>query len=396
MTGSGSADWYDGTNIVLKNDVVVVTFNYRLGILGGLYLGDIDPSAANLGLRDQVAALEWVRRNIAQFGGDPENVTIFGQSAGGMAVGSLVVSPLGRGLFHRAIMQSGSITNFFCLSDAEWIRRRVLEALQIKPGDVLAQLRDVSVLRLLEVQRSLQQLIFPVLDDATIPADPLDTVRRGRAADVPLMIGNTAAEDKLFHLAGTPAPGPGFDLQAGLEEALGAGSSTLAVQAADLYRHGSALADADLWDLVTSDARRLLPSRQLADAHASAGRPTFMFEFAIESTARSGTIGAAHEVDVPFVFDALDKKGVDELLGSDLVAEPAVRLLAEQVAAAWATFARHGEPQLDSLPRWPRYEPDARATVILDRIPSVSFDHNRERLDFWEAHPSAAASPFLK
>jgi para-nitrobenzyl esterase len=397
MTGSGSAEWYDGTNLALKNDVVIVTFNYRLGILGGLFLGDIDSSAANFGLRDQVAALDWVRCNISQFGGDPQNVTIFGQSAGGMAVGSLLISPLSRGLFQRAIMQSGNVANFFPLSHAEWTKQRILEALQIEPGNVLAELRDVSILRLLEVQRTMRQLMFPVLDDMTIPADPLDTVRQGRAADVPMMIGNTAAEDKLFHLTGMPVPEPGFDLRAGLEDLLGAGSSALAARAAELYRHGSALADADLWDLAISDARRLLPSRQLADAHASAGRPTFMFEFAIESTARGGTIGAAHEIDVPFVFDALDKKGVDDLLGSDLVADPAVRKLAGQVGAAWATFARDGEPKLDSMPSWPRYEQNARATVILDRIPSVSLDHHRDRLDFWEAHcpayPLAVPSP---
>jgi para-nitrobenzyl esterase len=367
ITGSGSAEWYDGTNCALKNDVLIVTINYRLGIFGGLYLGDVVPSAANYGLQDQVAALDWVRRNIAQFGGDPQNVTVFGQSAGGMAVGALLVSPLSQGLFQRAIIQSGNVANFIPMLHSEQTTREVLDALQIRPGNVLDDLRDVSTLRVLEVQRTVRPLMFPVLDDRTIPADPLSFVRKGLAADVPMMIGNTAAENKLFHVIGLPVPQPGFDLRAGLESILAPGSAALATQAAELYRSESTLPDVDLWDLATSDLGWTLPSRQLADAHAAAGRPTFMFEFAIESTARGGTIGAGHEVDAPFVFDALDKKGVDELLGSDLVADEAVRRLAAQVSAAWATFARYGEPKLDSVPSWPRYEKNARATVILNR-----------------------------
>jgi para-nitrobenzyl esterase len=390
VTGSGGAEWYDGTNLAVKNDVVVVTINYRLGILGGLYLGDHDPDATNFGIRDQIAALEWVRRNISEFGGDPANVTVFGQSAGGMAVSALLVSPLSAGLFHRVIIQSGNVAAFVPQPFARETTQNVLDALGIDSERAIEELRDVSTLRLLEVQRTLRPLMFPALDDVTIPSEPLDYVREGRAADVPMLIGNTAAENKLFHLVGSPRPKPGFDLRAGLERILGPDSAVIAAEGAALYRASSQLSDAELWDQATSDVGWILPSRRLADAHASAGRATFTFEFAVESTALDGIIGAAHEVDVPFVFDVLDKKGVDELLGSDLVADPAGRKLAEDVAAAWASFARDGRPALRSIAEWPEYREGARTTVLLDLESTISLEHRRERLDFWEAHSSAA------
>ena len=386
ITGSGSAEWYDGTNLASKNDVVVVAINYRLGILGQLFLGDVDESATNHGLRDMIAALVWVRANIAAFGGDPGNVTIFGQSAGGMAVSALVVSPLAQGLFNRAIVQSGNVDNFVAVPDALTIRQGVLDALRISSGNLLEQLRDVSTLRLLDVQRTVQPHMFPVADGVSVPVESLGAIRAGKAANVPLLIGNTGAENKLFHLISLPRPKPGFVLERGLEALLGGGSAELAVQGAALYREGSTRTDADLWDLATSDAGWVLASRRMADAHAGAGRPTYMFDFAIESTALDGVVGAAHEVDVPFVFDALDKLGVEELLGTELVADPEARTLAERVAAAWSSFARDGVPTLASIEAWPRYEVDRRATVILDKTQSIAIEHDGAKLDFWQDH----------
>jgi para-nitrobenzyl esterase len=385
-TGSGSGEWFEGTNLVTKNDVVLVTINYRLGILGNLYLGDLDPDASNMGLRDQVAALRWVRRNIARFGGDPANVTVFGQSAGGMSVASLMVSPLASGLFDRAIVQSGNASTFTPKDTASAATEAVIEALQLKPGNTIEQLRSVSTLRLLEVQRTLQVRLFPTLDGTAIPTDPLAEVRQGHSARVPLLIGTTAEELKLFHLLGLPIPGPGFDLEAALNNLLGNQAASLASDAARLYRESDRGSDQQLWDLAISDAGFVLPSRDLADAHASAGHPTFAYEFAFRSTALKGAIGSAHEVDVPFVFDALDLPGVSELVGAESVRDPATRSLAIEASVAWTTFARTGAPSSPSVPDWPRYYQRNRETVVLDRVITVEHELHTERLDFWQRH----------
>jgi para-nitrobenzyl esterase len=381
ITGSGGAEWYDGTSLALHHDVVVVTINYRLGLLGSLYLGDLDPDATNFGMRDQVASLEWVRRNIAAFGGDPDNVTIFGQSAGGMAVGALLASPLAAGLFHRAIIQSGNVDTFMPVEYGPLVLQGVLAALKIGPGDIIADLRTVSTLRLLELQKSEELPKLPTLDGVTIASDPLRFVREGRGADVPLLIGNTSVENRLWQVLGAPLPAPSFDLAAALAGYLGDGG--LGAEAASLYRHDSAASDPDLWYAATSDASWVAPSRSLADAHAAAGRPTYSYDFALASS----VLGSAHSVEIPFVFDVLDHAGIDDLLGAEVVTEPAVHELAARVSAAWASFARTGTPELESIAEWPRYEESARATVVLDRVSSVVHERDRDRLDFWQAHP---------
>ena len=396
VTGSGSGEWFDGTNLVTKNDVVLVSINYRLGILGYLYLGDFDPSLSNPGLRDQATALRWVRRNIERFGGDPDNVTVFGQSAGGMAVASLMVSPLGVGLFDRAIVQSGNASSFVSKERAQSTTRAVIDALQLGPGDEVEQLREVSTLRLFEVQRTLASRFFPTMDGNSLAIDPLAEVRGGNAANVPLLIGTTAEELKLFHLLGFPVPEDGFDLEGALRGFFGGAPAGVAAEAAQLYRSSSPGGAGQLWDLATSDAGFVLPARDLADAHAAAGRASYLFEFAIKSTAFGGIVGAAHEVDVPFVFDALHKPGVDGLLGTELVSDPAAQSLAAEVGAAWTTFARTGSPASASIGEWPRYEARDRATVILDRVISIENNHNAERLDFMSAHaPSGALFALL-
>ena len=219
MSGAGSVPWYDGTNLALRGDVVVVTINYRLGALGFLHLSHLDPAFAGSGangIRDQVMALEWVRDNIDAFGGDPGQVTIFGESAGGMSVGTLLGTPAATGLFHGAIAQSGAAAHSHTPETAEWVTGRMLSTLDLSPTSVeglLAAPVDVllAAQAAVEAGRSLAfsegdgpqvgALTFqPVVDGTVVPGPVLDAVSAGSASGVPLVIGSTAEEWNLFHI----------------------------------------------------------------------------------------------------------------------------------------------------------------------------------------------------
>ncbi len=212
VIGSGAQAIYDGSVLASRGDVVVVTINYRLGALGFLNLKQITggriPATGNEGLLDQVAALEWVRDNIANFGGDPDNVTIFGESAGGMSVGSLLSLPSARGLFHKAIAQSGACQTAHTLERAVRVAERTLAALDVDPGDIDA-LRAVSPQQLLGVQEKLSTIAAsdpeiggmpyqPVVDGDVQPDLPIERVRAGSAAGVAVLVGSILEEWKLF------------------------------------------------------------------------------------------------------------------------------------------------------------------------------------------------------
>jgi para-nitrobenzyl esterase len=226
VNGTGATPWYDGANLVTRGDVVVVSINYRLGVLGWLHLGEIDPSFAssgNNGLLDQIAALDWVQRNIASFGGNPDDVTIFGESAGGMSVATLLGTPRAAGLFHKAIPQSGAAHNVVSAARASAVAAGFLERCG---ATTVGDLQEVPAQQVLEIQtdlaadfvssqrgggrgdragpaRGLSALglpFGPVLDGEVLPEPPIDVVRRGGSASVPLLVGTTRDEFTLFGL----------------------------------------------------------------------------------------------------------------------------------------------------------------------------------------------------
>ncbi len=206
--GSGSTPWYDGASFARNGDVVVVTINYRLGLLGFLHLADLGGASfaatGNLGILDQVAALRWVKQNIAAFGGDPDNVTIFGESAGGMSVGTLLGTPSAQGLFHKAILQSGAAHTVRGREAATGIAREALKLLEVDAGNV-ERLRELSVEQILAAQAKLAVsrasgglFAQPVVDGEALPRPPLEAVANGVAAGVPLLLGTNLDEMKLF------------------------------------------------------------------------------------------------------------------------------------------------------------------------------------------------------
>jgi para-nitrobenzyl esterase len=397
--GSGHVPWYNATNLVRLSDVVVVTLNYRLGALGFLHLGHLTPELATAGtngIADQIAALRWVRDNIAAFGGDPDNVTIFGESAGGMSVGTLLGTPEARGLFHRAIAQSGAADHVHPAERAEWITERFLRAAGLSPTSV-DEVRTLPVDRLLAAQATVVTdvqngeatdigvgpgsgvLAFqPVVDGALLPRQPLDEVRQGNAAGVPLVIGTTADEWNLFHVQFLQS-GPLTEetLRRRMRRVAG---PERADDALDAYRTMGRADDPDavLCAAMTDKVFRM-PAIRLAEAQLPHAPRVSMYRFAYPSTAFGGVLGACHAIDVPFVFANLDKRGVELLVGE---IDDDARRLSNLCARAWTSAAAHASPEHEDL-AWPAYDLQRRATCELDRTPLVHEDPDAPLRNLW-------------
>jgi para-nitrobenzyl esterase len=390
LTGSGGSDWFDGARLAAREGIVVVTITYRLGLLGNLWLGDLDPDATNLGTRDQIAALAWVRDNIGAFGGDPARVTVAGQSAGGMSVAALLVAPAATGLFRHAIVHSGHLE---MMPDADRARAQtatVLDALHIEPGpDALRQLREVSTIRILQAQRLTPiGTVAPVADGTVLPIDPVAALASGASRDVVLLQGNTATENALFRVTGSP----GLPADTSLRAAVAAMAAPLdptaaAIDAAVAEYEADSLTVDEAWDRATGDVGWLIPARRMTDAHTRSGGTTYAFEFGWRSPARDGSVSAAHEVDVPFLFDNLDATGVGDLLGAGVTDDPAAVRLAAAMSGAWAAFVRDGVPAHPDLPTWEPTSPERRRVMWLDAASSLMVDPHPARDALWgDAH----------
>jgi para-nitrobenzyl esterase len=367
--GGASQPIYDGARFARRGDVVVVTVQYRLGALGFLYLqdlvgGEID-CGANVGLLDQLLAIAWVRDNIAAFGGDPANVTIFGESAGGMSVGSLLGMPAARGLFHRAISQSGSGRDVLSTDRATEVARTLLSHLDLDPGDA-RKLLQVPVEALLQAQqrcwvdilRSRRQLAFrPVVDGEVFPAPPAESIAGGMSADVPLLVGTTIDEWRFFGFM-DPASYALDEAQviARLDRVTN-GSGRVLFDAYAGERPGAS--PSDVWFAIESDRIFRIPSVLLAETQSRHEPQTFSYLFTWPSPIEG--LGACHAIDIPFVFDTLDKPGMPAFAGDTAEA----RDLGAKVQDAWTAFAYTGDPGHARLPEWPAFDSARRATMLL-------------------------------
>ena len=405
-TGSGDVVWYDATNLARSGDVVVVTINYRLGVLGFLRLDHLDPAFAGSGangIRDQVAALRWVADNIAGFGGDPGNVTIFGESAGGMSVSTLLATPSAHGLFHRAVAQSGAAAHTHVPATAERVTDAVLAALDVSPASAEALLA-APVDDLLQAQAAVDAplnqevrgeggvavgaLTFqPVVDGAVVPEHPLHAVGAGSAAGVPLVVGTTADEWNLFHVPSRMAGALDDDrLRRRVARVVPADRVDDVI---DLYRSVVPGADADaLLCAAMTDMVFGHPAVQLAEAQLGSTPAVHLYRFDLGSTAMGGLLGACHSIEIPFVFDNLDRGGIDLLLGG---VDDGARGLAARAARAWTAFAHGGDPAHDDL-AWPAYDVERRRTCVLDRTPRVDDDPRAERRLLWQELRPATSS----
>lgn len=395
-SGTASSALYRGDGLARRGDAVVVAVNYRLGALGFLAhpaLADDDRSpSGNWALLDQVAALRWVQDNIGAFGGDPSNVTVFGESAGAMCISALLAMPAARGLCTRAIVQSGppyvhdaaraaaSAEAFADLLGLDGVTRRALEAV---PAAAL-----VRALSLLARRRpragELPQPMLPVVDGRSLRQMPLDALREGSASGVATIVGTNRDEMTFFELS--DSAGRALDetrLAARLAHAAPLVSATDVV---DLYRkvrlaRGEPVSARDIWIAAGSDAVFRWPSLRLATALAHHEPRTFTYLFAWTSPALGGALGAAHALEIPFVFGATGLAPLAPFVGDG----PDARVLSEAIQEAWLAFARTGDPSNDRTGVWSPWEPTRRPTMVFDRVWGMEDAPRDEELAVWES-----------
>jgi para-nitrobenzyl esterase len=401
LAGSGTGAWSDGTEFAKQHDVVVVTMNYRLGALGFLAIGDDTRSSGlscNAGLLDQIRALTWVQENIEAFGGDPDRVCIFGESAGAMSVATLMGVPLAQGLFSRAIVQSGHCNTLQNRSEALAVSEQFLSQLGVPIDNAISDLRIISNESLLSAQgivaAGAPAPFRMVVDGEIVPRAPIESIASGLMSSVPLLIGTNTDENTLFRRMGW---GPGKS-SGGLIDRVQSlvakdtnddgRQNELVSELLDLYGSESGDTD-DIWDVITTDRMWRVPARELMDAHALAGGSVYAYEFALRSPVRNGELRACHAMEIPFVFGNLDRMGVNEFVGDDLGRDSPARVVSDQMNRSWAEFAAGGVPRGPSGSPWDRYSVENEKQMYFGMDIQLRRDPHSERLSWWRNHARA-------
>jgi para-nitrobenzyl esterase len=383
--GSGAFIIYDGANLACRHDVVVVTVNHRLNVFGYLYLAELGgekyANSSNAGMLDIVAALEWVRDNIAEFGGDPSNVTIFGQSGGGGKVSTLMAMPSAKGLFHRAIVESASAIKGVRKEQATSSAEKYMARLGLKPHQV-DELQQLAADKLVAAiggggaMGGAGLRLAPVTDGHSLPRDPFDPDAPEISAAVPLLIGSV--ETEVTFMRGTPLePMDDATLHARIKQVLrGAADDAAVDRLIEVYRKGRpGIANTDLYLILASDATFRAGVLTEADRKADQGTaPVYMYYFTWRSPVRDGKLRTFHTLEIPFVFDNVDL--ATAMTGSGQDRYP----LEDKISGAWVAFARGGNPSHSGIPEWPAFNTKQRATMILNNECEVVDDpHGEER-----------------
>jgi para-nitrobenzyl esterase len=382
-SGSGSGRILDGSSLARTHDVVVVTLNHRLNVFGYTYLGDAMGSdfahSSSVGLLDIVAALEWVRDNITNFGGDPNLVTIFGQSGGGRKVATLMAMPGAKGLFHRAVIESGAVLRLTTREDAIKQTDLLLAELGLKRGQA-RELQSVAMERLLAANAAVQKQVTlrepgmtpntPMVDGTVIPGHPWDPKGPALSAQIPLLIGYARTEETLYDRP--TAETLALD-EAGLKAraATRLGGDPARVIEAFRKAHPDAT-PWDLWILIATDHPRGTYSRELArrkaDQHAA---PAFAYRYDWETPEGGGHMRSPHTIEIQFVFNNI------KIAGPKISTMPEAYALADKTSTAWAAFARTGDPNTPKLPKWPAYSATSRDTMLFNNECRVEKDPDR-------------------
>jgi para-nitrobenzyl esterase len=371
-SGSGGFKIYDGANLAGKHDVVVVTINHRLNAFGYLYLADLGgaqfANSSNVGMLDIVAALEWVRDNISNFGGDPANVTIFGQSGGGAKVCALLAMPSAKGLFHRAVVESGAALTGIPRDAANKSTEAFLGKVGLKPAQA-GELQNLPVDRI--VQALAGGRFGPVVDAKTLPANPFDPTAPEISANVPLLIGTTQTEvtffagqqlDPIDEAAMRTRVKQTFHSSEADTEKIIAAYKQVDPTISNIDLALESASDSFAWtNAVTAVERKV----------ALAKAPAYMYYFKWRSPVRDGELKAMHCMEIPFVFDNVDLGQPMTGSGKDRYA------LAAKISGAWVAFARTGNPNQQGL-AWPAYNTAKRATMVFDNRTEVVDDPRQE------------------
>jgi len=391
--GSDGAATYDGTNLARKQDVVVVGINHRLNVFGYLYLGKLSEKYAdsgNAGMLDCVLALEWVRDNIAHFGGDPNNVTIFGESGGGGKVSVLMAMPPARGLFHKAIVESGSTLRVSTADEADDAARKFLAQTKISPDrvDDLQKVPMDDMLAALKAMTGPNAIrLGPVVDGRSLTRQPFDADAPAQSANIPMIIGTNGTESTALlglgdaSLFSLDEAGMRAKLKSYLHLTDGAQVESLVA----IYRKSQPSASpSDVYFAVTTD--RMMRMNAITQAERKAAQhaaPAYMYIFDWRSPVLGGKLRSPHGIELAFVFDNTDKTTGMNGTGADLAP------LAEKVSAAWAAFARTGNPSTPALPHWPAYDAQTRATMIFNDECKVVNDPGKDERLAISALPTA-------
>lgn len=390
VSGSGSSPGTDGTNLARRGDVVVVTINHRLNVLGFTYLAEFGgaefASSGDAGMLDIVHALGWVRNNIAQFGGDPNTVMIFGQSGGGRKVGTLLAMPPAKGLFHRAIIESGPTIKLVERDQAIRVSGMLLAKLNVSKSQV-RELQKMPVDRIMGAYFAvvkemgdadqMTQGFSPTVDGSAVPHHPFHPAASPISADVPLMLGHTRTEMTIFNESDPSA----FSLdEAGMRSRLKKEVGDQADALIDVYRKGNPGATPSyIYFLIASDHRYGAPVMKIAERRAALGKgPVHLYYFTWETPVQGGRLHSPHTMEIPFAFDNVQISR--QLTGGG----PEAMALADKLSDTWITFARTGDPNTSKLPHWPAFNPTDRPTMVINNESKVVDDPLREeRIAMW-------------
>ena len=389
-TGSGSSPGTDGTNLARRGDVVVVSINHRLNVLGFTNLveafGRDYAQSGDVGMLDIVQALQWVRTNIEQFGGDPNTVMIFGQSGGGRKVSTLLTMPSAKGLFHRAVIESGATIKLVERDAAAKVGERLLTKLSLN-NTQLRELQSLPVQKIMSAYFAvvkdmagadqMTEGFSPTMDGKAVSQHPYFPDASRVSADVPVMIGNTRTELTLSSDAAA------FSLdENGMRQRVTDLIGERTSHAIDVYRRANPGATpSDLYFLIASDYRYGAPTMKIAERRAALGKgPVYLYYFRWETPVDGGRLKSPHTMEIPFAFDNV--KISSRLTGGGQEA----MALADKISDAWIAFARSGDPNTKKLPHWPAFNATDRPTMVFDNVSQVVNDPIREqRLTMFEA-----------
>ncbi len=382
ITGGGGVPIYDGSVLAKRGDVVVVTINYRLGAFGYSYIPGV---TANVGQLDQIMALEWVRDNIEKFGGDPENVTIFGESAGGYAVLTLSAMSAAKGLFHRVIAQSAPFIN---PKVTEKHTKGLMKMLNLKKGDIDA-FRKTPPEDIIDVQNKYLEKINsamefrPLIDGVSLPIHPLKVFQNGDCLNIDFMIGSNLDEAKMFTSMGGEVfanPEKAILMFLGMF-GIDATNSAKMYETYKKAREGNLSTDPkDIADAIITDFMFRIPTIRFLEAQFKHQKNTYNYLFTWESPGFDGQLGSCHALELAFVFDTLNIPGMENFTGQG----PEAELLSQKIMDAWIAFARTGNPNHEGLPEWQSYDTEKRATMCLGKDckqVTAAYDKEREAWD---------------
>lgn len=400
--GSGSWYLYSGARMARRGDVVVVGINYRLGVLGALATGEMKDGHSgdsNVGLRDQIAALRWVEMNISDFGGDPEQVTVFGQSAGAMSIASLVSSPRARPLIRRAILQSGAASNVLTLGQAESVTRRLCAAMEIdvESAHPLAQLRGRPADELLAAQLRVSaenplplgtMSWQPSLDGDVLPHVPIEAWENPESPRPQLLLGGNLDEWRMF--TATDAKRRKLDdatLRSYLERTLSdrvdvAKAVDSALEIYGRTGRGEPRSPGQIWADLQGDRVFHSPAAELADRSAECGAETWFYRFDWKPPRAPERLGACHSMELPFVFGSVRGLLPRWFLG----ARAEAFRLSDRLQDAWLAFAKTGDPRTESDSQWPRYVSQSGECRVFGGSENVVPALTPERREFWRGN----------